>query len=208
MLSIIIFITSFISLDFAVSFLAEMATPLQAMHTLGFILGLGGATAATVLFSKFLRDKDIDANELKTLQMLSELVWLGLALTIISQLAFYVAYTDTLITSASFLLQTLALFVAAVMNAVLMIIFAPFLGMIPFEKKSGKKEKNALASFKRPLFIVGAVALFSWFFAFAMDYVPEYGAIYLFFGYVIFLGAAVFAALLWENKVAQKTRRS
>ena len=205
MLSIVIFIASLVSVGFAIAFLAEITTVLKAMHSLGFIFGLGGIIAATFLFSKFLGDRNIDEGELKTLQMLSELIWLGLALTIISQLASYVAYADILAVSALFLVQTLALFIAAIMSAVLMIIFEPFLAIIPFVETPREKEQSELSSLRRPAFIIGALALSSWLFAFFMDYYSEYGMVHLFFAYAIFLAAAVSAVLIWEAKIKKRS---
>src|SRR3989344_4777040 len=205
MLSIVIFIASLVSVGFAIAFLAEITTTLKAMHSLGFIFGLGGIIAAIFLFSKFLGDRNIDEGELKTLQMLSELIWLGLALTIISQLASYVAYADILAVSALFLVQTLALFIAAIMSAVLMIIFEPFLAIIPFVETPREKEQSELSSLRRPAFIIGALALSSWLFAFFMDYYSEYGMVHLFFAYAIFLAAAVSAVLIWEAKIKKRS---
>ncbi len=208
MLSIVIFIVSLVSIGFAVAFLAEITTALKAMHALGFVLGLGGAIAASFLFSKFLDDRNIDEGELKTLQMLSEIIWLGLALTVVSQLAFYVAYADLLAASAPFLVQTLALFIAAVMSAVLMIIFEPFLAMIPFTQTLRKRERSSLSSLRKPVFVIGALAFSSWLFAFAMDYSPEYGMARLLFIYAAVLAAAVSIGLIWERRVKKGVHRS
>ena len=209
MLSIIIFIASLGSIGFAVAFLTEITTALKAMHAIGFILGLGGAMAAAFLFSKFLSDRKIDEGELKTLQMLSELIWLGLALTIVSQFALYVTYAEILAASAAFLVQTAALFIAAVMSAILMIIFEPFLVMIPFKEPETprEKEQSSLASLRKPVFVIGALALSSWLFAFAMDYLGEYEGTRLIFAYAIFLAAATAGGLIWERRV-KKNRKN
>lgn len=200
MLSIVIFIVSLVSVGFAVVFLTEITGFLRALHGLGFVLGLGGAIAATFLFTKFLSDRDIDEKELKTLQMLSELLWLGLALTITSQIAFYIVYTDQLASFAPFLVQTIALFAATIASAALMIIFTPFLAMIPFGGVLREGDSSSLLSLRKPMFLTGAVSLSSWLFAFSMDYFPNYKFSFLFFGYFLFLAAALVIALIWERK--------
>jgi len=206
MLSIIIFIASLGSIGFAVAFLTEITTALKAMHAIGFILGLGGAMAAAFLFSKFLSDRKIDEGELKTLQMLSELIWLGLALTIVSQFALYVTYAEILAASAAFLVQTAALFIAAVMSAILMIIFEPFLVMIPFKEPEMPRKRSPLSSLRKPIFVIGALALSSWLFAFAMDYLGEYETTRLIFAYAIFLAAAAALGLIWERRVKKTVK--
>lgn len=205
MLSIAIFIVSLASVDFAVAFLAEITTVIEVVHALGFALGIGGATAALFLFSRFLRDFDIDEGELQTLKGISELIWLGLAFILVSQFASFVAYAETLARSGPFLAQTIALFVVAVSGAVLMIIFAPFLAVIPFNETAKGHRHSPLESLRKPLFLTGAIALSSWYFAFIMDYSPEYELTILFSVYVAVLAVSVAAALFWESGVSKST---
>lgn len=203
MLSIMIFIISLASVDFAVAFLAEITTVIGAVHALGFTLGMGGATTALFLFYRFLRDLDIDESELQTLKGISELVWLGLALILVSQFVSFVAYTETLARSGPFLVQTIALFVAAVSGAALMIIFAPFLAVIPFNETAKNHHHSPLESLRKPVFITGAVALSSWYFAFIMNYSPKYEPTVLLLTYIAVLAVAVTTALFWEKSISR-----
>lgn len=202
-LSIGIFIVSFAAIDFAMAFLTEITTVIGAIHAFGFVIGMGGATTALFLFSRFLRDLDIDEKELGTLKGISEIVWLGLALILVSQFASYVAYAETLALSGPFLAQTIALFVVTVSSAVLMIIFVPFLAAIPFNKKAKNQRRSPLESLRKPLFITGAVALSSWHFAFIMSYLPEYELTILLPVYIAVLVTAVAIALLWERRISR-----
>lgn len=203
MLSIVIFIISLASINFAVAFLAEITTVIEAVHTLGFVLGIGGATTALFLFARFLRDLDIDENELQILKGISELVWLGLAFVLVSQFISYVVYAELLSRSGPFLVQTVALFVATVSGAVLMIIFAPFLAVIPFNETAKDHRHSPSESLKKPLFITGAITLSSWYFAFSMNYSPEYELTVLLLAYIAVIAAAVATALLWEKGVSR-----
>jgi len=202
-LSIAIFITSLVSVDFAVAFLAEITTVIGAIHALGFALGIGGATAALFLFSRFLRDLNISESESQTLKGISELIWLGLALTLISQFALYIVSVEILALSGLFLAQTIALFVVAVSGAVLMIIFAPFLTAIPFSETTKDHRHSPLESLRRPLFLTGAVALSSWYFAFAMNYLPKYALTVLLSTYITIIAVAIGTALLWEKSISR-----
>lgn len=203
-LSIGIFIISLASVDFAVAFLTEAQVIIGVIHALGFAIGTGGATTALFLFFRFLRDLDIDEKELQTLKGISELIWLGLALVLVSQFVSYVAHAETLALSGTFLVQTIALFVVAISGAVLMIIFAPFLADIPFNKVAKNHRHSPIESMRKPLFIVGAVALSSWYFAFIMGYLPEYELIILLSVYIAVLMAAVVIALLWERRISRR----
>ena len=202
-LSIGIFVISLASVDFATAFLAEAHIVIGAVHALGFVLGMGGVTTALFLFYRFLRDLDIDEKELQTLKGISELVWLGLALILVSQFASYVAYTEMLAQSGPFLAQTTALFVAAVSGAVLMIIIAPFLTAIPFNERKKYHHHSSLESLRKPLFITGGVAFSSWYFAFSMNYSPGYELTVLLLAYIAVLATAVATALFLEKSISR-----
>jgi uncharacterized membrane protein len=211
-LSIAIFIISLASIDFAVAFLAGITTVVEVIHVFGFAIGMGGATTALFLFLRFLRDLDIDEKEMHTLKEVSELVWLGLALILVGQFASYVAYAQDLAQSGPFLAQTIALFAIVVSGAVLMIIFTPFLAIIPFSAIGGsasggnetaENHRHPLESLRKPLLIIGAIALSSWYFAFFMSYVPEYGLAILLPTYFTVLATAVAIALFWERRISR-----
>jgi len=213
MLSITIFITSLVSVDFAVAFLAEISTIIGAIHAFGFALGIGGVTVVLFLFSRFLHDRDIDEGELKTLKGISELVLLGLVFVLVSQFVSFVAHAEALAKSGLFLIQTIALFVAAVSGAMLMIVFAPYLAVMPFSAPGGSafggnetekdQRRSPLEFLRRPMFLTGAVALSSWYFAFSMNYLPECGLSVLFSVYVTVIAVAIVIALYWEKSFSR-----
>jgi uncharacterized membrane protein len=205
MLSITIFIVSLIKVDVAVAFLTEMTTAIEALRSFGFIFGTGGATATLFLFVKFLRDSDISEDELQALKGISELIWLGLFLTLISQYVSFVAHAEILTKSGLFLVQTTALFVVAIGGAILMIIFAPFLAVIPFAQTSQDQRPSPLESLRRPLFITGVVTLSSWYFAFILNYLPEYKLANLYAVYAVVLVVSIIVALLWEKRIEKNS---
>jgi len=202
-LSIAIFIVSLISIDVAVTFLMGAGTAIWIIHELGFVLGMGGATAALFLFSKFIGDSKIDGNELRALKGMSELIWLGLALAFVSQLAAYVVNAEALSRSGSFVMQSIALFVAAFGGAVLMIIFAPVLEMISFGENTKEQTPSPLKALRRPLFLIGAITLASWYFAFALNFISLSNLASLLFAYLFTLIITVAFALLWENRLSK-----
>ena len=204
-LSIMIFIISLAGVDFAVEFLTEIEAVIGVVRALGFALGIGGVTTALFLFSRFLRDLCIDESELQTLKGISELIWLGLAFAIISQFASYVAYAETLAQSGLFLAQTIALFVVVISGAVLMIIFTPFLSVIPFDETAKGHRHSPLESLRKPLFITGAIAFSSWYFAFVMNYLPGYELAVLLLAYIAVLAVAVAVGLFWEKSISRRT---
>ncbi len=201
MLSIAIFIVSLASLDFAVSFLEEMAGVVEIVRVLGFVLGMGGATTVVLLFARFMRDLDIDEHELHTLKSISEIVWLGLAFILVSQFVSYIVAAEALSRSGLFVAQTVALFVVVVSGAILMIVFAPLLSIIPFTEPPRGHRHSPLESLRKPLFIVGSIVLSSWYFAFAVSYLPEYTLSALLLAYLAVLAVSMAAALFLEKRI-------
>lgn len=200
-MSLTIFLFSLISLPIATDFLAGIDNLILMIKFLGFALGLGSTVAATIIFlGKFLKDDKIDEKELDILRGFSELVWLGLGLSFMSDFIFYVV-DPSLSQDGNFVARVAALMIAAFVGAVFMIIFAPFLMYIPF----GNSEKidSPLKNLRKPIFILGAVALSSWFFAFTTNFMTPNSFTSLSLGYAILTAAVAITALLWEKSLNQ-----
>lgn len=209
MFSLTIFLIALISVAGAVAFLADAQDILMLLKFLGFALGMGGATAALFLFMRFLRDEDIDEKELSAIKDVSELVWAGLVLTVMSQFALYVANPAEYVESSVFLVEMLALFWAAFAAAVLMIVYAPFLEFVPFKKTASQEQSAAgFAALRRPSFVWGGLALASWYFAFGLNFVPEYRLLYLLFAYggalVLATAISLFGDLRYGRRAPSK----
>jgi len=200
MFSLTIFFIALISLGEAVIFLQSVGNLLLMLKFLGFALGMGGATAAVFLFLQFLRDSDIDEKELSAIKDVLELVWVGLALCVMSQFALYVANPTEFMGSWVFLVEMVALFAAAFAGAVFMIIYAPFLAFIPFSKKSKENSAAGFTGLRRPTLVIGAFALSSWYFAFVMNFIPEYGIVSLLTAYGAVLAFVFLGIMLWERQ--------
>jgi len=200
MFSLTIFLIALISLGEAVLFLQGMEGFLIMLKFLGFALGMGGASAAVFLFMRFLRDSNIDVREVAAIKDVFELIWVGLALSVMSQFALYVANPAEFIGSWVFFVEMIALFVVAFAGAVFMIIYAPFLEFIPFSKVPSEDRKGGFVVLRRPTLAIGSLALASWYFAFAMNFIPEYGIVSLLTAYGMVLAFAFFGIMLWERQ--------
>jgi uncharacterized membrane protein len=207
-LSLTVFTISLISSQTAIAFLVEIERGIEMLRFLGFSLGLGGASAAIFSFFRFLKkDLSIDDHELEVIKGIFELVWVGFGLTIISQFALYVIYAQSLATSGPFLAQVIALFAAALAGGVLMIIYAPFLVFVPFQKLA-PGEHHSFLSLRRPTLIFGAIALSSWYFAFVMNFIPAFNFTTLLLIYLSFLAIVIAGCLEWERGLDNKKDHS
>ena len=199
-----IFIASFVSFGLSGEFFDQIEPLLVLFRELGFIFGLGGATAALFLFLKFLNDSDIDDKEAQTLQKFSELIWFGLGLIFISEYTRYVSQPEVLAQSGIFISQIVILSVVFISGAVLNVLFAPFLAILPFSEKIDKNaaqehRPSPLESLRRGTIITGAIAISSWYFAFALNYIPELPIFIIFAAYGAVISGAIIGSLLWEQ---------
>jgi len=200
-LSTTIFITSLFNSAYVVVFLSNFGRVIDFIHTLGFGLGIGAVSVALFLFSRYLRDSNIDVNELQTLKSTSEIIWIGMMLVLVSQFMFFVLDPVGLSQSAIFLVQTVALFVSGLSGAVLMIIFAPLLTMISFGNNDNLSPETSIDVLEKPFFITSAMALSSWYFAFVVEYFAGYQLRDLFFAYVVVLLISALLSLWWQSKI-------
>jgi len=195
-LSIAIFIVSLASMPLAVAAFEQMYVALIVLHQIGFIVGIGSATLATLMFTRFLRDFLVSPREMGILKSISELSWLGLATIFMSELAMYLTNTQAIATSELFWAKTLALFVVAISGAVLMVVLAPYLITLPFAQGEAP---SLFTRVRKLIFITGSVALSSWYFALATIYMSEYPFRVLLAGYGAYVVIAVFIGLVLER---------
>lgn len=200
-----IFLISLINLDIAVNFLMNIENTILMLQLLGFSIGVGAATSGIFTFYRFLKDLDIDAKETDALKGISEIVWVGLSLVILGHLAMYVAYPDALSDSALFLSRIISVFVATFSGAALMVIFAPFLEYIPFGEKPEKHKPSKLETLRRPVFVLGSIAISSWYFAFTTYFLPDYAISKLLAIYGFFVVVSMIIALAWEDYLSKKS---
>lgn len=201
-LSLSIAVTSLVSVPVATALLARFRIVLDLLQLLGFILGVGGATSMAFLFFHFLRDAVIDEEELESIKAVSELIWVGFGLVLISEIARFVSHTDILLTSGTFVMQITALFVFALAGAVLMIIYEPFLVYMPFQAPAKGHSTSNFASLRRPTLTLGAIVLASWYFALAMRFISPMPHSLLLSIFAIVLLVAVGLAVLWDRHLA------
>jgi uncharacterized membrane protein len=201
--SIIIFITSLASLNFVIEFLSGFINLIDFIHTLGFGLGIGGVTVVLFLFSKFLKDNNINFTELYVLKSISEIILTGLVLVLVSQFLLFIIDPQTLSDSPFFLIQTISLVVAGFSGAVLMVIFNPLLEMIPFGEDDKLQNKSPFSRLEKPFFVIAAISLSSWYFSFASRYITDLSFFGLLFLYAIVLLVATLMAFVLERRIEE-----
>ncbi|MEX2145372.1 MAG: vitamin K epoxide reductase family protein [Candidatus Spechtbacterales bacterium] len=206
-LSLSIFIASLISIDRVLEILIDIQPLLNAIASLGFILGMGGTVAAVFLFFKFLQDFRIGDDEMSVIKNIAELIWTGFALLLISQLAVYVSNSQVLSQDGVFLTKMTSILIMGVSGAIIMVIFAPLFSMVPFgeeKKKESQEHSSLLGAMRKPIFVMGAIALGSWFFAFFAHHITaNYSLLKMLFIYALVLAISIIFAFLIERQIRE-----
>lgn len=134
------------------------------LHLIGVILGAGSALVSDALFFGVIRDRNINATELKLLSLVSHLVWIGIAVLIISGIVMLLLGSFDLLGEPSFQMKML-LVGLIVINGILF-----HKHHIPFLKKMVKVKNleddisdnvSDRQHFKY-MFVSGALSMISW----------------------------------------------
>lgn len=101
--TLIVIIALALGTESLVPFLDKHDRILLVLHIIGVSLGVGGATITDVFFFRFLKDYKIPHKEAKVLDIISEVVWVGLTILVLSGLGLYLPNADQLIQKPRFL---------------------------------------------------------------------------------------------------------
>lgn len=200
-LSTLIFIMTVIGSDVGfVPLLAHNRTLLLMVHMLGLSLGLGGATITDVLFSKFLKDFRISHWETTVLRTLSQIIWIGLALLVMSGAGLYLPEMSHLHQSPKFLVKLIVVAIIIVNGAFLNLYISPKLVHMSFRHDDNLNNKK-LHRTRKIAFVLGAISFTSWYAAFilgALEKVP------LTFWPLLFLYFTILAVVVGGSQIAER----
>jgi uncharacterized membrane protein len=132
------------------------------IHNVGFILGIGGATITDLFFFRFLKDGTVSEEEKGTMDTLSSIIWVGLAILAVSGLMLYLADIPRLSVSPKFLLKVVVVGVITINGFLLNLLVAPRMRMFSFQNIV------PVQRFRRLAFALGGVSIVSWYVAFLL----------------------------------------
>src|SRR3989344_3523616 len=93
----VIFIMALVGTDISLyEMLRANYRGIGGLHILGLVLGLGAATITDIFFFKFIKDFRISHDEAAVMNTLSQIIWAGLAILIITGLGLYLTQSDAL----------------------------------------------------------------------------------------------------------------
>lgn len=202
----IIFATALLGSEFSFLELLIQHRPIIVMlHLVGLALGLGGATFGDLFFFRFLKDLRISQYESEILKGISQVVWFGLALLIISGLALYLPYASDYNASSKFLAKVSIILVIITNGAFLNLMVAPRLIHITFGDMHAH-QPGELRKARKLAFALGAISFVSWYSALilgALDSVPlSYSALMTIYFTLILV--AILGSQLMERMLGKR----
>lgn len=148
--------------------LTEYKSYVVLLHLLGFALGVGGATISDVLFLRFLKDFKITIEEKNILQLMSQIVWVGLLIIVVSGVGLFLPESAELLESAKFLTKMIVVAVIILNGALLNLLITPKLLTIAW--KTNGIDVKSTSRMSNLAFASGAVSFISWYTAFFLGF--------------------------------------
>jgi uncharacterized membrane protein len=199
--TVILIVALTVAFSAAPAFLISIKPLLLGGHLLGVALGLGAATVSDLFFFRFLKDYKISHFEASVLRSLSDVIWFGLGLLVLTGLGLFLTAPDAYLASAKFITKMIIVGVIIVNGAFLNLYITPLLTAISFQKKH-KHHDGELGRIRHHAFAMGAISAVSWYSAFVLGMFRS-------IPFTVYQALALYlAALVFGIVVSQMTLRS
>lgn len=167
--TVIFFATIFTIDKGVIALLGDNRMLLTVAHLLGVVVGFGGAIITDTLSFKFLRDGKMSEAERDTLHTISQLIWLALAVIVVSGLGLFLPASERLLASNKFLAKMVVVMVVILNGATYRFIVEPKVMTI----FSGNQDMPApMRRLRRLAFALGGISSTSWLTAFVLGLLP------------------------------------
>lgn len=174
-------------------FFAYIKIPATITHVISVVIGMGAALVSDVLFTFYSRDRKLNKIELRTLEMLSKVVWYGLLLIALSGISLFLSDIPKYMASHKLMAKLTILGVLVLNGAMLNFRVWPHLLARGFFTTLREKGTRKLA------FAGGAISVISWISICALGVLDKspatYGVLMGLYGIVIVFGISCALAI-------------
>jgi hypothetical protein len=168
------------------------------VHLFAMVLGLGGATYSDILLIRFLKDFKISAKESEVIKTLSDAIWVGVGLAIISGFGLFIIKADELLISSKFQAKSLIFLILVINGALLHLYLLPHLMKFSFHEKDRKGRKHQIL--RTAGFIAGPISIISWYSVFVLGSFRE---VPMSFGLIMSLYCAILLASITLSLIVE-----
>lgn len=175
------------------------------LHLFGLAIGLGGSTISDLFSFKFLKDLRISEWEADVLRTISQIIWLGLAILVVSGVGLILTNPAHYFSSPKYLVNMIVISIVIINGAFLNLYITPKLMHISF----GDTRQHMLGELRRDrrlAYALAAISASSWYSAFILALLPSSVAGFrpLLTIYLAILVMALAGSQLVERFIAQR----
>lgn len=175
-------------------------------HALAAAIGVGATTVTDVLFFKFLKDFKISGGEKSIMDTMSHIIWIALAVLIVTGIGLYAPRSLELAESSKFLVKTVIVAIIALNGLVLNFIVSPRLTSFVFGNEGQKSLSPSGKVYRKLSFASGAVSIVSWYTVFILGSLRSIPLSFR-IGLLVYLGIVSFAVLMSQFYDRQLTKK-
>lgn len=140
----------------SIEFFSDIKTPVTVAHVISVVFGMGAALVSDTLFTFYGKDKRLSATEIKTLRLLSNIVWIGLLAIAGSGIGLFLSDVPKYLQSAKFLAK-MSILTVLILNGFILhrYVWRHVIrrGFLKYKSESGMR---------KVAFACGAISLISW----------------------------------------------
>lgn len=197
-----IFLISFsFSSDIVSVFLKQYRILVLIGHNVGTAIAVGAVTVSDIFFFKFLRDLKISDSEKEILSTLSEIVWFGAGILVLTGFGLYLPFAGAYNLVPKFLVKMVIFLIILINGFVLNLVITPRLTQISFGGRHDHKS-GELHTIRRLAFASGAISITSWYSALILGLTkPPYAFSQIFGIYLLVIGLAIFISQVVELRL-------
>lgn len=189
-----------------VQLLSEYRGVVVFFHALAAAIGVGATTVTDVLFFKFLKDYKISKGEQSVMETMSHIIWVALALLIVTGVGLYVPASERLLLSSKFLVKVVAVAVITINGLFLNFMISPRMTRISFGKDP-HPETGEPRLYRKLAFACGAISISSWYVVFLLGSIRSIplsfrAGLALYVGMVLLaiIGSQVYDKILFKKR--------
>lgn len=186
-----------------ITFFASVKVPVTVLHVLAVIVGMGAALMSDILFNFYTKDKRLDGTEIRTLKILSSVVWYGLIVICLSGAFLFAGNPEKYLASHKFLAK-ITILAVLLFNGYMLNAFV-WKRLIKPGFFTAVKESRT----RKIAFVGGAISVISWLAVCALGVLDKSPASYLvivgMYALVVVFGSIV--AVILENKEFEQKKK-
>lgn len=188
-----------------IDFLDETREYNLTIHLFGMAMGLGGIFVNDIIFSHFIKDYTIKARESVVMHLISQMIFLGLALLLLSGTALFLPTPEIYLENPRFLMKMTVVLVLILNGAALNRFVIPKMKKISVKEK----DKGRYELLNKAAFAMGLISLFSWLSAFLLARLENLFDLpypQLLLGYLVLLGIAVLLSQYSKKQLEEEEK--